>query len=304
MNTSKFARQTHIALALAFGAASMLVGFTDALAAKAKASAKKDDVPRLSDGKPDFNGVWVNDGMSFINPQRDANGSVICIVGCPPPKPTPPPAAGAPGTTAAPGATAAPAAAAPPRGPLRPGRPKYKPEFEAKVKELSDKQVELDHTLRCGNPGLPRIGPPSAIVQRPGQVAFLYDDLSGSFFRLIPTDGRAHRTNAEESFLGDSVGRWEGDTLVIEARNFNDIAWLTDNGAFHTTGLKVTERIRRVGDKLEYQAIAEDPAVLAEPWALRARVLKLSTEPMEEPLACVEKDMAHMVDGTHHDNPR
>jgi hypothetical protein len=299
MKPSKFARQTHIALALAFGAASMLASFTDAVAAKAKASAKKDDVLRLSDGKPDLNGVWVNDGMSFINPQRDANGSVICIVGCPPPKPaTPPPAAGAPATTAAPAAPAA------PRGPMRPGRPKYKPEFEAKVKELSDKQVELDETLRCGNPGLPRIGPPSAIVQRPGQVAFLYDDLSGSFFRLIPTDGRPHRTNAEESYLGDSVGKWEGDTLVIEARNFNDITWLTDNGAFHTKQLKVTERIRRVGDKIEYQAIAEDPAVLAEPYVLRARVLKLSNEPMEEPLACVEKDMKHMVDSTHHDNPR
>jgi hypothetical protein len=158
--------------------------------------------------------------------------------------------------------------------------------------------------LKCGNPGLPRIGPPDAIVHRPGQIVFLYDDLSGSFFRIIPTDGRPHRADAEETYLGESVGKWEGDTLVVEAVKFTDETWLTDNGAFHTPGLKVTERLRRVGNKMEYQAVAEDSAVLTEPWQLRPRVLNLSNEPMHEPLPCVERDLDHVVDGTHHDNPR
>ena len=263
------------------------IAIGSALAATEKSAAKKSDMPRLTDGKPDFNGVWRNDAFGFVNPQRDANGSVLCIVGCPRPK-------------------AANGEAPPPAGPPRmaPARPKYKPEFEAKVKELSDKQVQTDPALKCLNPGLPRIGPPAQIVQRPGQIVFLYDDLSGSFFRVIPTDGRPHRKDAEESFLGDSVGHWEGDTLVVEAKNFNDETWLTDNGAFHSKSLKVTERLRRVGEKLEYQAVAEDPEVLAEPWQTRVRTLKSSDELLQEPLPCVEKDLDHVIDGTHHDNPR
>jgi hypothetical protein len=236
---------------------------------------------------PDLNGIWSNDEMGFVNPQLDANGSVLCIVGCPP-KPA--------------AADAAPAAPRPARVP--PSRPKYKPEFAAKVKDLSDRQVTTDPALKCGNPGLPRIGPPEGIVQQPNQVVFLYEDLSGSFWRVIPIDGRPHRADAEESFLGDSIGRWEGDTLVVESQKFTDETWLTDNGAFHTTGLKVTERLRRVGDTIEYQAVADDPAVLIEPWQMRARVIKKSDKPLNEPIPCVEMDLDHVVDGTHHDNPR
>ena len=70
--------------------------------------------------------------------------------------------------------------------------------------------------LRCVAPGVPRIGPPDKIVQRAGEAVFLYEDVSGSFFRIVPTDGRPHPTNNEPSFLGDAVGHWEGDTLVVE----------------------------------------------------------------------------------------
>jgi hypothetical protein len=238
--------------------------------------------------RPDLNGVWVNDAMSFIQPQRGPDGSVICIVGCRP--------------QAKPGE---PAAAPPtPRARPKPPRPSYKPEFQAKVADLDKRQVEMDPALRCRNPGLPRIGPPSAIVQQDHQVVFLYEDLNGSFFRMIPTDGRPHNPKAERSYLGDSVGKWEGDTLVIEAVNFVDETWLIDDGSFHTLDLKVVERLRMNGDKLEYQATAYDPAVLAEPFALPVRKLKRSDEPLQEPLPCIEQDLDHIVDGTHHDNQR
>jgi hypothetical protein len=239
---------------------------------------------------PDFNGVWTNDGMSFINPQRGPDGSVLCIVGCRPPAPKEGEAAAAPPPT--------------PRARPKPPRPSYKPEFQAKVADLDKRQVEMDPALRCRNPGLPRIGPPSAIVQQDHQVVFLYEDLNGSFFRMIPTDGRPHNKNAEASYLGDSVGKWEGDTLVIEAVNFVDETWLIDDGSFHTTGLKVTEKLKMVDGKIEYQAIAEDPAVLVEPWQMPVRKLKRSTEPLSEPLPCIESDLDHIVDGTHHDNQR
>lgn len=241
------------------------------------------EIPRLSNGTPDFTGVWQNNEMGFVNPTVDENGSVVCIL-CPP-KPR---ADGKRPTVSRP----------------NPGRPKYKPEFQAKVKELDERQVEFDPALRCGNPGLPRVGPPEGIVHHPNYITFMYNDLSGAIFRMIPTDGRDHNPNAEESFLGDSVGKWDGDTLIIESINFNDETWLIDDGAFHTKDMKVTETLRRVGNTIEYRAVVDDPAVLAEPWHIRPRMLTLSDQPMYEPLPCVEQDLDHVIDGTHHDNAR
>ena len=183
--------------------------------------------------------------------------------------------------------------------------PKYRPEFAAKVEGLKASQVSMDTVLRCYPPGVPRIGPPAKIVQNAREVVFLYDDANGSFYRVIPIDGRKHRTGISSSYLGDAVGRIEGDTLVVETVNVTDETWLTDNGAFHTNGLRVVERLRRVGDTIEYQATAHDPAVLAEPWRLPARVLKRSDQEVEEPPRCEERDLEHMVDATqYHDNPR
>jgi hypothetical protein len=142
-------------------------------------------------------------------------------------------------------------------------------------------------------------------VQTPTEVVFLYDDQNGSFFRIVPTDGRPHRTGLSSSYLGDAVGHFEGDTLIVETINFTEETWLTDNGAFHTRELKVIERLRRVGDTIEYQAVAHDPAVLAEPWALPSRVLRRSTSELEEPPRCEERDLEHMVDpAQYHENPR
>lgn len=250
-------------------------------AGREAASASAQSLPRLSDGHPDFNGTWDNgSGYDFIQPQKSADGS-ICISGCPKP-----------------------GGAAPARAPLPPDRPKYKPEFVAKVKDLEQRQVEMDPVLRCRAPGLPRIGPPDKIVQRPGEIVFLYDDVSGSFWRIIPTDGRKHRPDADESYLGDAIGWWEGDTLVVETVNFNEDTWLTDDGAFHTRNLRVIERLTRDGDTMQWQATAYDPEVLAEPWTLRPRVMRLTTQELQEPVPCVEQDLEHVVDGTHHDNPR
>ena len=233
-------------------------------------------------GHPDLNGTWENgNGYDFIKPQKGEDGS-ICISGCK-------------------SATGAPPA---PRVRVEPDRPKYKPEALDKVADLSKRQVDTDPVLRCKAPGLPRIGPPDKIVQQPNQVVFLYDDVSGSFWRIIPTDGRKHRQDADESYLGDAVGHWEGDTLVIETVNFNEDTWLTDDGAFHTKDLKVTERLSRNGDTMTWVATADDPKVLAQPWNVRPRAMRLTANELQEPVPCVEQDLSHVVDGSHHDNPR
>jgi hypothetical protein len=242
--------------------------------------------PTTADGHPDLTGTWDKGGTTFgFKTGVDPTASVCVFGNCP--RPNPPPQA-----NAAP--TARPA----------PEFPKYKPELLARVKALSERQVYEDTSLRCMNPGLPRIGAPKKIVQSPGQVVFLYDDLTGFAWRIIPTDGRAHRKDVDYSYLGDSVGRWEGDTLVIEATMFNDDTWLIDNGAFHTSALRVVETLKRVGDTIQYQVTAYDPQALAEPWAKRPIVLKLTNEELIEPAPCQDRSIPHLVNLEHHDNGR
>lgn len=244
-------------------------------------SATAAQTPRLADRHPDLNGSWDNGGgIHFIVPKQFADGSV-CVAGC--------------WDTAAGG---------PPPGMPSNEPPAYKPEYQAKVAELNKRQVDMDPGLRCKSPGVPRIGPPDKIVQTTQEVIFLYEDIAGSFFRIIPTDGRPHRRDAEESYLGDAVGSWEGDTLTVETVHFNEDSWLTDNGAFHTKELRVIEKLHRNGDTIEYQVTAEDPAVLAEPWQPPPRMLKLTDVELAEPPPCVEQDLKHMVDDSHHGNPR
>jgi hypothetical protein len=239
-------------------------------------------IPRLPDGRPDFNGTWDNGGgIDFLRPQSRADGSV-CISDCGPDAPARPP----------PGAR-------PP-----PDRPKYKPEFEAKVKDLSARQQRTDPVLRCQPPGVPRIGPPDKIIQTAREAVFLYEDVSGPFFRIVPLVPGVERIDDSPSYLGDAHGHWEGDVLVVVSGNFNDLTWLTDDGSFHTEGLRVTERFTRTADGILYEAMADDAAVLAEPWKLRARVLKVAGAEMSEPAPCFDQDLAHMQDDSYHSNPR
>jgi hypothetical protein len=239
--------------------------------------------PRLANGRTDFNGTWDHlGGIEFVRPQKRADGS-ICLILCGPPPAGTPPA---------------------PFPPVQSEFPKYKPEFLAKVKQLSEEQVKHDTVLQCQPPGVPRIGAPGKIVQNDREVVFLYDDVNGSFFRIIPIDGRPHRKGLPASYLGDAIGRIEGDTLIVETQNFNDETWLTDNGAFHTSNLKVTERFRRRGDTIEYSAVVQDPSVLVEPWSPKPQVMWITDQELEESPRCDDRDLEHIVDGSHHDNPR
>jgi len=233
----------------------------------------------------DLSGTWDNgSGIDFIKPVKQ--GDSVCLMGC-----DAPPA----GNTAA---------QSPPRELPKPDRPLYKPEFQGKVRDLEAHQVRMDPVIRCLPPGIPRIGPPDKIVQTPQEMIFLYDDVSGNFFRIIPTDGRPHRSDVEASYLGDAIGHWEGDTLVVETVNFNEDTWLTDNGAFHTTDLKVVERLSLEDGNLKWQATMYDPAVLAEPWMMRSRTAQRSSSEILEAPLCLERDLEHVVDESHHDNPR
>ncbi len=180
-------------------------------------------------------------------------------------------------------------------------KPPYKPELAAKLKDFSDRQTRLDPAFYCKPEGVPRMGPPTQIVQTPGQVVFLYE--SRNTFRVIPTDGRPHRQDVDASWMGDSIGRWEGDTLVVDVTQITDESWLDADGWFHSDKMHVVERLKRDGDVLSYSATVEDPVVLTAPWELTPRTLRLRTDPtdalVEAPI-CVEKDGPHLVTDDHH----
>jgi hypothetical protein len=247
-------------------------------AAKNPGAASK-PTPRMTDGHPDLNGVWHHFfGIGTIEKVGDS-----FVIG------------GAFSTKS--GALY--------NGPLNDPRPEYKPEFAAKLKSLNDNQVREDPALHCQPPGVPRLGPPHQIVQTPTQAIFLYADDTGNQWRVIPLDGRPHGTDPEvaATYNGDSVGHWEGDTLVVDVTRLTDETWLGDNGLFHSRKLHVTERLRRAGDTIQYQVTAEDPEVLQKPWTL-SRTLTLQPDALEEAAPCVDKDAGHYVTLEHHDNTR
>jgi hypothetical protein len=181
-------------------------------------------------------------------------------------------------------------------------KPLYKPEHWAKVRENDANGNELDPEFKCRPYGVPRMGAPSQIVQTKDQVVLLY---AGGFagqntFRVVPTDGRPHNQArvTQETWKGDPVGHWEGDTLVIETIGFTDESWLHKSGYFHGFKLRVVERFTRTGNTLRWVATVEDPEVLLEPWTMNPVTRVLDARPdafVAEDLPCEERDLQHMV---------
>jgi hypothetical protein len=165
------------------------------------------------------------------------------------------------------------------------GRPIYKPEYWDKVQELDMWTNKNDPVMTCQPLGVPREGPPRRIMQTDKEVVFFYQggDAGGGYgeYRIIPTDDRKHdpKKAIEATYLGYTVGRWEGDTLVLDAISFVDSTWLGRGGLFHSELMHVVERFRRQGDVLLYDVTVEDPGVLVEPWVLPTRVVQRNKNP-------------------------
>jgi hypothetical protein len=120
----------------------------------------------------------------------------------------------------------------------------------------------------CFPPGVPRIflqPDPVQVVQAPGEVIMLFE--YDSTWRQIFTDGRPHDTNLGPSWNGDSIGHWEGDTLIVDTVRFNDKTWLDRVGHPHSDALHLVERIRRINhDHLIDDLTIEDPKAYIKPW--------------------------------------
>ena len=160
-------------------------------------------------------------------------------------------------------------------------RPLYKVEHWDKVIELDMWTNKYDPVMTCQPMGLPRQGPPRRIFQTENDITFLYGqfpDAGGGFpeFRVIPIDGRQHGPDAKyaNKYFGDTVGRWEGDTLVLDSIGFVDTTWIGRGGFFHSDKMHIVERLKREGDVILYDLTLEDPEVLAEPLVFPTRSLR------------------------------
>ena len=121
------------------------------------------------------------------------------------------------------------------------------------------------------------------LASGPGTMVMLFEDISHGQMRTIHL-ARPHPAKLEESWLGDSIGRWERDTLVIDTVGFNDRTWLNEKGAQHSDAFHLVERIRPVagGKFLEYNVTAEDPKVLEKPYTYIRIYQKLESEIMDD----------------------
>jgi hypothetical protein len=159
-----------------------------------------------------------------------------------------------------------------------PSRPNYKPEFWDKIQELDQWTNKYDPIMTCQPMGLPREGTPSRIIQSPTDIVFFYttSDYGGGNmeFRDIPTDGRKRADTVEAYYMGLSIGKWEGDTLVIDSTNFVDTTWFGRGGLLHSADMHMVEKFTRKGDEILYQATIEDP-YLIEPWVMPDKILRL-----------------------------
>jgi hypothetical protein len=161
------------------------------------------------------------------------------------------------------------------------GHPTYKPEYWDKIQELDQWTNKYDPVMTCQPLGLPRHGTPRRIVQQPNDIILFYGpnaDYGGGAaeFRDIPTDGRERnaRTQSQAYYYGNSIGHWEGDTLVIDSTNFVDTTWLGRGGLIHSSSMHIIEKLTRNGNELKYEMTIEDPEMFIEPFVMPTRILR------------------------------
>jgi len=238
----------------------VVVAFALAVPQTALAQQAPRAIPRTADGKPDLSGVWLGGGFGLLLGEQEA-------------------------------AEIRKADAAAKRPAFQQDPPPYKPEAAARRQYYLDRRGVDDPMAKCLLSGVPRITVrplPFEIIQLPNRVVILYEVHHA--FRIIPTDGRPHPDDHEPSYLGDSVARWEGDTLVVDVVGFNTGTWLAGVGTIHSEKLRVTERYTRdTFDTIVYDVTMEDPEVFTKPWKQQAILRLLPKERIRE-YECIENN--------------
>jgi hypothetical protein len=173
----------------------------------------------------------------------------------------------------------------------------FKPEAAALYKRRQETNGIGRPTERC----LPHAVPDAALVpypfkilQTPSQLVVLFEPFID--YRQIFTDGRPAPKDPQPTWMGYSVGKWEGDTLVVESTGFNDLTWLDDGGHPHSDALHVTERFRRKDfGHMDLQITIDDAKMYTKPWTVSVPYNLLPDTELIEYVCENEKDLAHMV---------
>jgi hypothetical protein len=207
--------------------------------------------PRTPDGKPNMNGVWQTNNTANWDLQAHAAApSPVLVLG----------AVGAipPGT-----------------GVVEGGEIPYLPAALAKKKQNQANWLTADPEIKCYLPGVPRatyIPQPFQIVQSPKTVLIAYQYASTS--RSIPIKTRTEEAPVD-TWMGDSVGSWDGDTFVVDAKSFNDQTWFDRAGNYHSDALHVVERYRMLdANTIWYEATITDPKTFSRPWKISMPIYK------------------------------
>jgi hypothetical protein len=263
-----------------------------AQAGRGRGPADTTPVPRMTDGHPDFSGFY-HGGTSGISEAdegeqvttKTVNGSIFFDYGG---------ANNGGNDTIAPGQP-----------------PPYKPEYMAKQNAIAATVYgwvsHLDPVMDCKPQGVPRVGLGSAmqIVENPRYMAVMYEDAPGPVYRIIYTDGRQHPDDLDTSYMGNSVGHWEGDALVVDTIGLNDETWLgmPSTATIHSDKLHVIEKwTRPTGKTISLETTAEDPVMFTKPWVMPVR--RTVAGPADDyimPQACNTNDKAHIIEPSDKD---
>ena len=236
------------------------------IAAAQGPSIQPQPTPRLSDGKPDLTGVYQ--ASNRRGPEWDAQ--------------VPGEVPGQPAQSNQPSAGVNVAE----REPIP-----FRPEALKRAQEILNRRSVDDPAAHCLPQASPRMTPvslfPIEFVHTPKKLVILYEYVWS--FRTIPIGG-THPDDAEPSFLGDSVARWEKDTLVVDVTSFKAGGWL-GNGFVHSDALHLVERYTRVDrDQLNYEVLIEDPKVLTKPFTQRNTLMLREGARLRE-YSCLENNL-------------
>jgi hypothetical protein len=166
--------------------------------------------------------------------------------------------------------------------------------FDTNTTELKNgRSLTGDPTFHCDPSGVPRVYAigthPFEIVQTPSRIFLFYE--GNHMWRTVWMDGRKlPRDYGEPLWMGYSVGRWEGDDLIIDTAGFNDKTWIDAAGSPHSTALHVVERFHRIdNDVLQLDVTIDDPRAYAHPWGMKGVYTRKPTWEIGEEF-CVSAD--------------
>jgi hypothetical protein len=229
-----------------------------ALVIGSAASAQTAKIPRLPDGKPNLNGIWQSlNSANFDLEPHAARAAMAMVPGQFVPVPAP--------AVVAMGATGSIPAGL---GIVEGGTIPYTAEGLAQKKKNQENWLTEDPEIKCYLPGVPRANYmpyPFQIFQSKDYtfVAYEYAGATRNIYMKDPGPAPA------DSWMGQSVGKWEGDTLVVKVNGFNDRTWFDRSGNHHTDALTVTERYTlKDADHISYEATIEDKNVFTKPWKI------------------------------------